>query len=187
VSTRSTGRLHPSGTFGYLISNYVSPDDLERFDATTSPVEVGPDSPYHGDYPMGAPIWFTEDGGSIITASGDVFVSSNDPALDMRYSGTLGLGTYDWAAHSSAAGKIATLRTEYNNVFDPIDWLLRIYTDNQLTLVRSESLPDTPYNSVFYRSAGRFVAFSADSTKLFVIARAVNAAGSVHALYTYQP
>ena len=187
VYGRTYARLHPSTAIAYGATTGISPADIERYDVASTPVQVGSDSPYHGTYAMGAPLWFTEDGGSIITGSGNIFYSSSNPMLDMTYQGTLGLGTYNWVAHSPAAGKVAALRTEYDAWYKPYQFLLRVYTDQQFTLLRSVMIPDTPYNNVFYRSAGRFAAFSADATKIYVIVRADDAPGVVHALYTFEP
>jgi len=179
-------RLHPSTAIAYGASTQISPADIERYDVASTPVQVGSDSPYHGQYDMGGPLWFTQDGASIITASGNIFNSSADPMFDMTYEGTLGLGSYRWVVHSSAVGKIAALRTEYDVFANPTQFLLRVY-DEQFTLLSSVTIPDTPYNNVVYRSEGLFAAFSADSTSIYVIARAGASPGVVHALYTFQP
>jgi hypothetical protein len=133
------------------------------------------------------PLWFTQDGSSIITASGNIFYSSADAMFDMTYRGTLGQGGYTWVVHSAAAGKIAGLHTVYNAVFNPIGYYLQLYEDQQFSFLASSQLPDTPYNNTTYLSEGRFVAFSADSSKLYVIAKSGPAPGVVHSLYTFDP
>jgi hypothetical protein len=187
VNGETQARLHPSNMIAYGATTNISPGDIYRYDVASSPVVVVGDSPYHGQYEMGGGVWFTQDGASIITRSGNIFNSSSNPMLDMTYAGTLGLGDYNWVTHAPAAGKLAALRTEYDAWFNPSQFLLRIYNDTQFTLLRTIMLPDTPYNSMTYPSAGRFVAFSADSSKLYVIARAGGAPGIVHALYTFDP
>ena len=105
----------------------------------------------------------------------------------MTYRGTLGLGSYTWADHSRNRQKIAAVLVEYNNVFNPIAYHLRVFDDQQLSMVWTRRLPDTPYNNMTYTSAGRFVAFRSDGSKLYVIATAGPGAGLVNALYTFEP
>lgn len=187
ISDETNARLHPGGLIVYGADTAVSPADIERYNVGGVTVQVVGDSPYHGDYEMGGPLWFTEDGGLIITASGNLFYSSSNAQIDMTYAGTIGLGSHPAIVHSAIADTIAAVRIEYNNVFNPTAYLLRLYDDQQFTLIRSEQIPDTPYNGTTYLSAGRFIAFNASGTKIYVIARAGAAPGVVHALYTVNP
>lgn len=179
-------RLHPSGQIVYAGSTHVSPTDLIRYDPSGATIAYTRDSPYHGDYAMGGGLWFTEDGSAIIMRSGNIFRSSNDPTLDMTYIGSLGEGDYGWVTHSQSANRFAAVRTEYDAWFNPKESYLRVY-DGQYTLLRATLLPDTPYNGMMYRSFGRFVAFSANLSKLYVIARAGTNTSNPNALYTFDP
>lgn len=180
-------RLHPSGTAIYGATNNLSPSDFEKYDVSTSPVRYVDDSPYHGDYALGGELWFTDDGGSIIMRSGNIFYASNDPTVDMTYRGTLGEHDHTSIDHSAAAGKIATVVTTYDALFNPYQSFLRIYDDQQYGVTKAETLPDTPYNTMTYRSVGRFIAFNASSTKLHIIARLGSGVGVAHVVYTFDP
>jgi hypothetical protein len=182
----TNARLHPSGTKVYGATTALSPADIERYDVSSSPVTYTRDSPYHGDYAMGGNVWFTDDGSTIMTPSGNLFYASDNPTIDMTYRGTLGLDSYAWITHSAALDRFASLNTEYDASFHPIGYSVRTF-NAQLSLVWSKPTPDTPYNGMTYASVGRFIAFRSDSSKLYVIARAGDAPGVTHALYTYEP
>lgn len=196
TSTQATGpqvfayyspRLHPSGTKLYVADATLSPADIERWDVSGSAASYVNDSPYHGEYPMGGDLWFTQDGNSIITRLGHVFYASNNPAIDMTHRGSIGLADHNWVTHSLQLGVLAALETEYDQFSNPYRFFLRIYNEQQLTQVRSEELPDTTYNNMTYKSAGRFAAYNATSTKLYVIARLGATPGVAHVIYAYDP
>lgn len=186
VSGFSDARLHPSGSAVYTASTSVSPTDIARWEVEADVLTQQRDSPYHGNYDMGGGVWFKSDGTSLITRAGTVFRASTDSVLDMTYLGTLGNSTYNWVAHSAAAARFAALRVEFNAWYSPIAYHFQLH-DEQYSMVRDEVLPDTPHNGSVYLSAGRFVAFNAASTQIYVIARAGTAPGVVHALYSYTP
>jgi hypothetical protein len=188
VSGRTNARLHPDGVTIYGATTQISPEDIERYDASGATAAVVRECPYHGDYAMGGQLWFTQDGNAILTRSGNVFYATNDATTDMTYRGTLGAFDHNWIVHSQAAGKLAAVRTTYDAWYNPYQFFLHVYDAQQLTLQRSEMLPDTPFNNMTYASAGRFIAFNAASTKLYVIARVgAMPPGAAHVLYTYDP
>lgn len=193
--TQSTGqslyhgthaRLHPSSLVMYTTSNGLSSTHLDRFDVSGSPVTFTRAATDH-THEMGGDLWFTADGGTIITPSGNLFYASSDPVVDMTFKAKLGLGGYQWADHSPATQRIAVTRVKYNTSFNPTDYFLELFDDQTLGLVSSRRIPDTPYNNTFYLSTARFVAFRSDSSKLYVIAKAGPASGTTYALYPFEP
>ena len=179
-------RLHPSGTVAYAVTNLI-PSDLERYELTPTSMTFARESPYHGTHELGDNLWFTADGTRVITRSGNVFRTSTDAMFDMTYVGTLGLDDRASVAHAPANGQLAVLRTEYDGWNNPSEFYLDTHDDVQLTLERSILLPNTPVGAITLPSAGRFVAYSADATQIYVIVRAGAAPGSTHALYTFEP
>jgi hypothetical protein len=187
VYTNMEARLQPVGGAVY-VSGYSRYTRYELSAGTLAWVrEVDPFKP---DYGLSGPVWFVSNGTAMITQGGSVFRASTDAALDMTYIGTFGggsfsTGTYTSFAHSAALSKFAALKVEYNG-FTPVRHVLQIH-DAQYWLTRACALPDTPVAGTPVKSEGRFVAFNAASSKVFVIARAGSTVGAPHALYTFDP
>lgn len=178
------GRLHPDGLAMYVPTSGVSPDNFERFNVVTSPVEFVRRSPYHGTYRFGGDVWLTADGYTLVARSRNLFFSSTSSSVDMTYRGVLaGIGELNWAVHSPSAGRLATLGGEYNATFDLTDYSLREYDDEQFALARIVVLPKTPANNTSYLGEGRFAAYRSDGSQLYVITRADTGAGYVFVLY----
>ncbi|NVB77637.1 MAG: hypothetical protein HOV81_04520 [Kofleriaceae bacterium] len=178
-------RLHPSSLVMYTLEGLGS-HNLYRFDVSGSPVTFTRKTT-DTTHDMGADLWFTRDGGTIITPSGNLFYASSDSTVDMTFRAKLGLGGYLWADHSEVAQRIAVTRVQYNTSFNPSDYFLELFDDQTLTLVSSRRIPDTPANNMFYLSVGRFVAYRSDGSKLYVIAKSGPMNGVVHALYPFDP
>lgn len=187
VDGLAQARLHPSGIAMYSTRS-GSPSDIERFDVSAAPVTRLRDSPYHGEYGFGGNLWFTEDGITIITRSRNLFYSSTNSAVDMTYRATLdGRGSINWAVHSAAAGRIATLAIDYNtNGTQIVGYHADIYEDQQFAAVKRIDLPMTPDNSTYYLSEGRYAAYRSDGSALYAITRAMTGSGPVFVLYVLE-
>ena len=86
--------LHPSETKIYAADNGLSPPDIERYDLLPGGgIQYRWDSPYHGVHRMWGNVWPMPDGTRLITAGGDLFRATDDPATDMRYLQGLSSGT----------------------------------------------------------------------------------------------
>ena len=182
VDGYTRARLHPSGQ-----SAYGSRGDFEHYDVTGAQVETLRTNGPYPQHAVGSELWFTLDGTSIISDTGNVFYASTNDMVDMSYRGTLGVGNYTWAAHSQTLGKIAALRIEYDNFSNPIGYTLQRHNAQSLAMMNSEPLPDTPYNNMTYLSQGRFLAFPASSSAIYVIAKVGPNNGLTHVLYTFPP
>ena len=101
-------RMHPNGDWVYGADRGLSPSDFEKWDVTTFPATRVGDSPYHGDYLVSGDIWIAEDGDDLLVASGRLFNSSDDPAVDMTYLDTLPDDVFiAWADHSTEQNRWA--------------------------------------------------------------------------------
>lgn len=91
--------LNPVNGLVYTQDIFVSPTDLFRIrvDLTTGVISEIADSPYHGDYSLGQPLRLIKNGSRLVTASGNIFSSSNVAAQDLLYSGNLGISFVDLA------------------------------------------------------------------------------------------
>lgn len=70
----------PAGKFVFAADTDLSPSDIEKFDVQGAAITSLGDSPYHGDHRMSGNVWVTPNGQYLITAGGDVYLSS-----DMTY------------------------------------------------------------------------------------------------------
>lgn len=87
-------------------SEGLSPQDVyaTTIDSVTGALGSATDSPYHGDYAMGNPLWLSADQSLLFTASGNYFTTS-----DLRYGGTLGTAMFS-LSHSASASELVALQ-----------------------------------------------------------------------------
>jgi chitinase len=174
-------RLHPGGNAMYTTQYGGSPTHLYRYDVSVSPVTYSRQWPYHGQYDAGYNFWFADDG-TIIAASGQVFYSSTNDAVDMTYRATLPNEiTVLWATHSVTAGSIAVLGVDYDTNFANIlGYHVRTYSDQSLAVQQDITFPLT---NTSYFSEGMFAAFNASGTTLYAITRSNTGSGTIYTLY----
>jgi hypothetical protein len=118
----SKAKLHPSGKYIYAANNFLSPSDIEKYDIQGGVAVRLYDSPYHGDYPAGGNLWFSEDGKRVFLKAQTTMKLSDDKTSDMLYNGTVGLDTltnsYDQNRtivsldHSAAENKLYAISTD---------------------------------------------------------------------------
>jgi len=107
----SSGKLNTAVNAIYGPRDGTSPNDVEKWNISTGPMTAETDSPYHGDYCIYGPVWFSPDGNRIYTGCGTIFRASADPKLDMYYMSSIPGATLIGSLDESAAlGKIALLR-----------------------------------------------------------------------------
>lgn len=82
------GLYSPVNRKGYAVSEGLSPVDISYFttDAATSAVSGYGDSPYHGDYPIGATLFLSPKEDLVFTSAGTYFRADT-----LRYAGKLAL------------------------------------------------------------------------------------------------
>lgn len=181
----ASGRLHPNHTAMYTATATISPTELSHYDVSVSPTRFLRNDPDFNAHTKGGEAWFTANGFSIVTDSGNVFYASDNSAVDMTFEASLSSNAYlNWAEDSALLSKLAVARTVYDNQGNVSDEQLTEYNDQSFALVKTTSLPDTPYNSVSYRSKGKYLGIRSDGSKIYVIA---NATTAVNALYPLDP
>lgn len=166
-------KLHPSGKYMYGADNGLSPSDIEKYDIQNGSAQVLYDSPYHGDYPMGGDLWFSEDGLRIFVKSGYVFKSSEDQTQDMRYNGRLsGVNYIAGVDHSQEINQVAALVNDGQKV--------NLYDYEFLSYQSSITLPSFVVNNQNYAAYGKYIFFNNDGSHFYVITQADGAAGMLH-------
>jgi len=156
----------------------TSPNDVERWEISTGPVTSETDSPYHGDFCIYGPVWFSPDGSRIYTGCGTIFRASTDPNLDMHYlSSITGVNQISSLDESSAVQKIALLRrgVSYGPAID--EGVVQIFQSAYLTPVGQFTLSGFDAAGKTYAPHGRAVFFTSDSTALVVVKQADSTSG----------
>jgi hypothetical protein len=177
-------KIHPSGKFIYLADNGVSPSDLRKLDIQNDTAYYLYDSPYHGDYPSGEDLWFSEDGVRIFTRATGVFKTSELQSQDMLYNGKItlestsyGYNTIPWLVHSESNNKLYILSTGewYDEPNKPY-----VYIYNATNLVYESKIelekylvPDGFGTGNFYDSAPYFVFCNSAGTNIYVLTKAL--------------
>ncbi len=171
-------KLHPSGARIYGADNMVSPADLRRFDIAGASVTGGVER-YHGSYAICGDLWLSEDGARIFTACGNVFRALDTYAAgDLEYAGALEATTaVQHVSDSGAAGKILAVPRVGWSGTGREDQSIRVF--GAAYLAQQESIPVSPFfvGGRSFPGHGRFVFWSADSTRRFAIVRADAASG----------
>jgi hypothetical protein len=96
----------------FVISNGLSPADISYFtiDPTTGVINKAGDSPYHGDYAMGAPFFLSSDENLLFTSSGNYFKTDT-----LQYAGKLSMtGFLQSMSHSASANEAIVLSASYD-------------------------------------------------------------------------
>jgi hypothetical protein len=156
-ATMIWGRLHPSQRAAYFcVEN--SAFELLRYDTTTTPATYLRDNTAL-NLPAGD-LWFTADGASIVTTNGNVFISSDLPALDMTLRLNLGRVGVRGADDAPSLGRIAVARTVFDQFYQATAEEVVEYDDQTFAALQTIPLP----------VQATFVAFRADASKLYVLA-----------------
>jgi hypothetical protein len=123
----------------------------------------------------------SEDGARIFTKCGDVFRSTEGQAEDMTFAGSFGaMMSIAHLSHSALANEVAVIREPDRCGTGAEDTRVGVYSYELLNVSRTIDLPisESPRGQVIWH--GRWVFFSADGTKLYVIAQADPIAASLH-------
>jgi uncharacterized protein (TIGR03437 family) len=153
----------------------TSPNDVEEYDISTGPITKQFDSPYHGDFCIFGPVWFSPDGSRVYTACGTVFHASKDPKLDMYYLTTIaGVSSIGALTESSAIHTVALIqgRPIYPATTTSADEAVTLLDSTYLNQIGQFTLPAFAVNSASYPAHGKWVFFNAASTELYVVMEA---------------
>jgi len=175
-------RLHPDGTRIYSITTELSPANIDRWDITGGAAAHAWASPYWGNYSMGPNIWVSRDGALLLTASATAFRTSTTQTSDMVYGGTLeGLTLVEHL--DSSISEIAAIPG-----VDPYgapsnttaDATVELFDTQYLATTGTIALPNWAVGTNAFITHGRFVFYSADGSKRYVIVQADASSGLVH-------
>lgn len=182
-------RLHPDGTHIYSITTNLSPQNMERWDTTQGAAVYAWDSPYWGDYPIGRDLWISRDGARVLTAAGSAFRTSATEAQDMVYGGKL--SGLDAVKHlDSCTDEIAAIPdTPWSSPTSTVapDTTVELLNTEYLGHSGRITLPDWLVGASAYVTHGRFVFYSSDCSKKYVVVQADAASGLLRdtAVLTY--
>ncbi|MFN0105489.1 MAG: BACON domain-containing protein [Bryobacteraceae bacterium] len=176
-------RLHPSGSAIYTTRDNTSPNDIEKIDVSAGPMSGSSDSPYHGDYPVCGPIWYSPDGSRIFNGCATVFTSSPNARLEMTYKSALaGMVRVASLSESATSKRLAALAAGASSGYFPPDGAPK---DNEILLFDGPSLEpqgrlrlaDFMVNATKYAAHGRWIFLDNTGTRLFAVIQADGAAG----------
>lgn len=168
ASIYGTTRALLGETVGKLFtqSEGLSPQDIyaTSIDPTTGTLGSASDSPYHGDYSMGNPLWLSADQSLLFTASGNYFRTSN-----LNYGGTLGAVMFS-LSHSASAGELVALQNVTGGYFysqQPTQYpaAYKRYTGSLLFAANDVALPTVGGA----QSYGMAIFHAADDRKVMVV------------------
>lgn len=150
--TASLGKAYSNGSFygtmrgvfaatkrkAFVMSSGLSPSDINYFtiDATSGAVTESGDSPYHGDYPMGLPLYLSAGEDLVFTTSGTFFRTDT-----LKYAGRLVMnGMVQSLSHSASADEaiVAGSSNNYNSYPYPL-----VYEASYHRFTGPLFLPDT--------------------------------------------
>ncbi len=165
------GRLNVAVNAIYGTRDGTSPNDVQKYDIAS---DRNTDSPYHGDYAICGPVWFSPDGVRIYTGCGTIFRASSDPTQDMRYLSSFN-GVNRINALAEAGGRIALIPESSglgssqpgNN-----DSRVLVFNSDYLTPVADFMLRPFVIGGKTYRARGRWIFFSADPNELWALVQA---------------
>ena len=177
-------RLHPGGSSIYGANNYISPDDIEKYDISPGTAAFLYDSPYHGNYYMCGNLWFSEDGTRIYTPCGNVFRSTNVQSTDMTYAGALeNESNIRWVSNSQAAGWTAVLPKNSYTWWNPVprlDQEIHYFTPDFLTYRGKTTLPSFTVEDMPWQARGRWHFYDASGVRQYVVTQADPESGMLY-------
>jgi chitinase len=169
----TSARLRPDHLSFYTTTSAESPEPLERWNASASPVSYVRRSS-DIQHSIGGNLWFTRDGFSIITTAGNVFYASDNSGIDMTFHLNLA-AQIRWADDSIALHMLAAARTVYDNMGNVIDEQLVEYDDQTFAALQTLSIPGM--------HRGSFVAYRSDASKIYLVSKSA----TTSTLYSFEP
>lgn len=133
----TTAHLHPNGDWIYAADTGVYPPDIEKYDIRGGTAVYVDDSPYSGEFSIGAELWIAGSGDFLVARSSQVFACSAEPAEDMIYLATLQeTGYLRSVATSTVTERIYAIPLDTGRI--------RSYDDNGFGFVGEASPPAWP-------------------------------------------
>lgn len=182
----SKGWLNTAVNAIYGTRDGISPNDVEEYDISTGPITRQFDSPYHGDYCIYGPVWFSPDGARIYTGCGTIFRASKDPDLDMYYVSTLPSAIQ--AFTESAFLHTLALIPPAPMIGGPAtnDSVVMMFDSVYLKPLAQFALPPFTITGATFAAHGKWVFFNAASTELIVLSEADNKSGLLNDFAVYR-
>ncbi|WP_418320824.1 YncE family protein [Piscinibacter sakaiensis] len=176
--------LHPAGTRIYSADRDISPSDIFRVSLGANGVSAVKDSPYHGEYEICGQVWAGTLGARLYTACGNIFGSTEDVGLDMRYIGSFALapksGPAPWGSiatsvsDSPVSDRLLVLEQD-KFICDPrqdrqIDCFTRVATHaaSTLALLSRNTLAPITVGADRFAQIGRYVFHRPDGRALLL-------------------
>lgn len=162
----------PSLNAVYTLDTGFASNDLNRYDTSTVPPRWLYDSPYQGQYDVGAAnsnVWGTDDGMYLLTAGGSLFQTAAQQSADMRYQRSVAdddrnSATYLLHAdHSQKAAKFVAIEAAADS------YRLKTYTTPLLNLDNSLSLQGLSIDGSNTVVKPGFVFFNANGTERYSV------------------
>lgn len=153
--------FNPTNGIAYALSANVSPSDIHRIqvDPSSGAFTEIKDSPYHGDYYIGAPLRIIKNGTRVAASDGSTFSSSSLSNQDLLYNGAINYSYSDLAV-DDALGYLYLLSPRANGYYyepAPINKLLVINQSNFFLEKTTELLGDP---KIIYQTANNIVVFT---------------------------
>ena len=156
---------------------------LRHYDGSSIDTTLVREWPYPGgQYSLGNDLWVIVD--KLVTSSGNVFLASEDPLVDMTYRGFLGGDPgFEIVGVASTSFEIATLNVRVPAPPQLPETQVRFYDPDTLALEAVVLLPDLTVGGVARRSIGHAITWHAFPGRVYVIGSAVGSPASA-ALFT---
>lgn len=175
-------RLHPSNNSLYYIQRALSSQDINWINISnpTSTAYTYTDSKYHGAYPTGQGMIFTETGDRALMYRGSVFSinESGDNTTDRMYVNTFASALPDGTArhldHSSEAGLILAIPANGYLTTDN-NQIIKYINASNYTQLRSVELPLFVQERVPSRAHGYYSFWNSTRTETYVLIKSDSA------------
>lgn len=172
VFAGTTGKLHPGGTKLYAADSST----LYRYDISTAKTTAGT-AQYTGFATGSAcgPLWFTNDGGKIVTGCGEVYLATDVSTTDMTSAGVItdpgGASVQLHSASQSPTSNELALLGFQRYVSNPetTDVTIEFRDPDSLALNRSFPLPQVVSGGAPVQTHGRFVFHHSNGTAVVVV------------------
>lgn len=165
--------LHPNGLWIYNTDDSSSPNILAKGDMSSGTYQFLYTYPYWGDFPSCGGIFYSADGNRMLTGCGTLFRTTASKSDDMTYNGALSAAPLVTAAADSATThKFVVIPGQNYFSTTTNDIEIQFYDDQYLTLLGRVALPNYSSGSVSTPWHGRFVFYSPDATKLYLVMEA---------------
>lgn len=164
----------------------ISPNDVEEYDISTGPITRQFDSPYHGDYCIYGPVWFSPDGSRIYTGCGTIFRASKDPLQDMYYVSTLP-STMQAFTESAALHTMALIpAVQAFGATTTNDNIVLLFDSVYLKPLAQFAIPPFVVIGTSFAAHGKWVFYNAASTELIVLSQADSKSGLLNDFSVYR-